>query len=190
MTTSQVTSFLSEIVSGQVIPEGKLAYFQERFRNRLYDLVVGEFIRQQKDNGLTQSQLAERIGKDPSRVNKWFRSPGNWTVDTISDLLLGICASELEISLSPLVEKPRNDLGPVWINQELSAYVPRYREIRGMNPENIAPTMLYYAFEPIQVSTSYESHLDDEDSNTKSGKDPRSALAETFINLDVCHERS
>lgn len=94
--------FLSEIVSGTAIPPGKRAYFQERLRNRLYDLVIDEFRKQQK-TGLTQAALAARIGRRPEQVHRWLASPANLTFDTLSDLLLGIAAAELEIGVSPLV---------------------------------------------------------------------------------------
>jgi hypothetical protein len=97
MTTSQ-TQFFSEISAGPdgpVIPEAKRAYFQSRFRNRIFNFILGKFVEEQK-NGLTKAKLARRIGKTPDVINRWLGAPTNLTTDTMSDLLLGISGEEFE----------------------------------------------------------------------------------------------
>jgi hypothetical protein len=110
MTTSQ-TQFLSEISAGHngpPIPEAKRAYFQARLRNRLFNFILEKFGEQQK-NGLTQAALARRIGKKPDVVNRWLGSPRNLTLDTISDLLLGISAEEFSVISSKILDRrPKN----------------------------------------------------------------------------------
>lgn len=101
MTTS-VRAFLLEIANYRRIPAGKLAYFRSRLQDRIYDLVVGEFLRKESAGIMTRSELAERIGKDPAQITRYLASPGNWTLDTTSDLLLGVCAAELAIAIEPL----------------------------------------------------------------------------------------
>jgi hypothetical protein len=103
MTTSQKTSFLSDILEGKKIPLGKIAFFQERLRNRLYELVVTEFLKQCEEQKLTKAELARRIGRKPEQVTRWLGAPGNWTLDTVSDLMLGMGA-EVELSVAPLRE--------------------------------------------------------------------------------------
>lgn len=117
--TTGPTSFLSEVLSGEVIPAGKRAYFQERLRNRLYALVLGEFAKRQAA-GVTKAGVAARIQKRPEQVNRWLASPGNWTLDTVSDLLLAVSAAELDFSVSPLSETPRNRTTPNWLNLSVS----------------------------------------------------------------------
>ena len=104
MTTSQQTSFLSEILEGKEIPPGKIAYFRERLRNRLYDLVVTEFLSQQKTQQLTRADVARRIGRRPEQLTRWLGAPGNWTLDTVSDLLLAMGA-EPEFSVASVVNR-------------------------------------------------------------------------------------
>ena len=112
MTTSQIP-FLYEIIHGEVIPPGKRTYFQERLRNRIYSLILEEFVHKK----LTQKTLSNRIGKGPDQINRWLSSPGNWTTDTISDLLLGISGSELGLSIIKIADQlPRNSYAPGWIN--------------------------------------------------------------------------
>jgi hypothetical protein len=105
MSTSAKPHFLSEIVEGKPIPKGKLAFFQERFRDHLYELVVSEFLKREQTGALTKAAVAQRLGKDPSQITRWLGAPGNWELDTVSDLLLAIAQAEPAISLTPLAEK-------------------------------------------------------------------------------------
>jgi hypothetical protein len=118
VTTSQ-TPFFSEIASGHhgpPIPEAKRAYFQARLRNRLFNFIVEKFLQQQQRHGLTKAALARRIGKTPDVVNRWLGAPSNLTLDTVSDLLLGIGAEELKPETSSLLEQnPTNFLHADWI---------------------------------------------------------------------------
>jgi hypothetical protein len=105
------TQLLNELRAGHdgpPIPESKRVYFQERFRGRVFDFLVGRFIHEQR-NGLTKAKLARRIGKSPEVVNRWLGAPSNLTSDSISDLLLGICGEEMVTdAVSLLNRKPVN----------------------------------------------------------------------------------
>ena len=90
MTTSQPTPFLSEIIEGARIPEEKLAYFRSRLKNRLHAMVLFQFVSLERDRNFTKAELARRLGKKPEQITRWLGAPGNWTIDTISDLLLGM----------------------------------------------------------------------------------------------------
>jgi hypothetical protein len=89
-TTYQQTQFLSEILNGGVIPEGKLAYFRARLSNSLHELVLSTFLKTENRDGLTRAELAKRLGRKPEQITRWFASPGNWELETVSDLLLGM----------------------------------------------------------------------------------------------------
>lgn len=116
MTTSQ-TRFLSEIVANEPIPPGKLAYFRERFRDRLYELVVSEFLKKEQAGEITRADLARRIGRKPEQITRWLGAPGNWTLETVSDLLLAISKAELMFTLSNLDRrKLHNYRGPEWLD--------------------------------------------------------------------------
>jgi hypothetical protein len=110
------TQLLSEIAAGHdgpMIPESKRVYFQERFRGRIFDFLVGRFVREQK-NGLTKAVLARRIGKPPEMINRWLGMPSNLTLDTMSDLLLGICAEELTPKSEPILDRsPQMQVTPI-----------------------------------------------------------------------------
>lgn len=104
MTTSQRMSFLSEIVEGKTIPLRTLAYFRERLRNRLYSMVVKEFLKQSETHKLTRADIARRIGRKPEQITRWLGVPSNWTLDTVSDLMLAMGA-EPDFSIALLAHK-------------------------------------------------------------------------------------
>lgn len=87
---------------GPPIPAAKLAYFQERLRGRIFDFILGIFLDEQR-KGLTQAKLARRIGRTADIVNRWLGTPSNLTVDSISDLLIGMAASEPNFSRASLL---------------------------------------------------------------------------------------
>jgi hypothetical protein len=84
------TTNLSEPSGAEKISEGTLTYFRARNRRRLYEFVVKEFER----SGLSQAHLARRLGKGTDIVCRWLGSPGNWTADTVSDLLFASSGAE------------------------------------------------------------------------------------------------
>lgn len=119
--TMSPTPFLYDINSGGAIPPEKRAYFEDRLRSRLYDLVLREFKKQQQKSGLTQKHVASRLGKRPEQINRWLSGPGNWTLDTVSNLLLAICKGELDIGVSVLSDQPaRNRREPDWLTARAS----------------------------------------------------------------------
>ncbi|HXQ40215.1 MAG TPA: hypothetical protein VN821_03040, partial [Candidatus Udaeobacter sp.] len=125
MTTSTI-SLLSKPSGDDQIPLGTLAYFRERHRNRVYELVLNEFMA----SGLSQADLARRLGKRPDIVCRWLGSPGNWTLDTESDLLFAISGGEPEYAISyPLDNAPRNYANPVWLSPTAAPQAGEFNKI-------------------------------------------------------------
>ena len=85
------------------ISDFDLAYFRRRQQNRAFEAVYSHFLNVAKKEKLTKKALAQRLGKDPAQITRWFSGPGNWTMDTVSDLLLAIGA-ELEFNIGSLSE--------------------------------------------------------------------------------------
>ena len=69
-----------------------LEYHRQRLRETIFEEVVQAFAERFERNGFKKSDLAAAIGRSPSLVNKWLNAPTNWTIDTISDVLLAIGA--------------------------------------------------------------------------------------------------
>jgi hypothetical protein len=110
MTISQ-TPLLTEIAAGHQgppIPSHVRAYFAQRLRLRLFNFLLDKFVIAQKD-GLTKASLARRIEKTPDLINRWLGASSNLTLDTISDLLLGIAAEELLPEATSPLEQTRNN---------------------------------------------------------------------------------
>jgi helix-turn-helix protein len=84
---------------------GDIAYYRERQRNRVFEAVWAEFVNQAETAGLTKKMLAERLGKHPSQITRWFSGPANWELDTISDLFLAMNC-EMTIGCSSLLNWP------------------------------------------------------------------------------------
>jgi hypothetical protein len=111
MPTSQ-TSLLSKPVGDDPIPLGTLGYFRARTKQRMYNLVLREF----KKSGVSKADLARRLRKTAAQMSRTFGGPGNWTLDTVSDLLFAIGGGELASSISYPLEKPtRNYRAPDWL---------------------------------------------------------------------------
>jgi hypothetical protein len=89
---------LHEILSGDPISDGTLEHFRNRFRERLYELVLSEY-RKQAEKGMTKSHIAHRINRRPEQITRWLGAPGNWTLETVSDLLLVISQAEPIVGL-------------------------------------------------------------------------------------------
>lgn len=100
MTTSQKSSVLSQIESDDPMPAGTMAYLRQRVRNNYFEFVLSKF-REAEAGGLTKAKLARRIGKTQDRISHMLGAPGNWTIDTATELLIGICKEELTPDSKP-----------------------------------------------------------------------------------------
>jgi hypothetical protein len=105
---------LSNPTGSDRVPVGTLGYFQARNKRRAYSLVMKEF----KKSGLSQADLARRLGKGPDVVCRLLAAPGNWTLDTVSDLLFAISGSVPAFSVEyPLSGSQRDQVGPEWLRE-------------------------------------------------------------------------
>jgi hypothetical protein len=104
------TPFLYEIeagVGGPPIPSPTRAYFQQRFRQRVFAFLLRKF-QEAQGKGLTKAELARRIGKTPDLINRWLGSPSNLQIDTICDIVLGISGEEVYLYEASVQQKPHN----------------------------------------------------------------------------------
>jgi hypothetical protein len=88
---------------------GTRAYFQGRLKNRLHNLVIRKFEEAEIEHGLTRAELARRIGKRPEVLTRLLGAPGNWTLDTVSDLLLGIAGYELDATATKIADRAKRN---------------------------------------------------------------------------------
>ena len=74
----------------KVLSPKALGYFRARLKNRLHELVLTEFMKLENEKDFTKADMARRIHKRPELVTRLLGAPGNWTLDTVSDLLLAM----------------------------------------------------------------------------------------------------
>lgn len=89
MTIYQTVDVWTQIREAKEIPAKALTYFQARLKNRLHELVLLEFMKLEK-LGFTKADMARRVRKKPEQITRLLGAPGNWTLDTVSDLLLAM----------------------------------------------------------------------------------------------------
>jgi hypothetical protein len=90
MNTFPVISYPFSPTYREPINVGVLAYMRERHRGRIYSAVIDEF----EKSGISRADLARRLQKGNDQISRWLGSPGNWTLDTISDLFFAISGGE------------------------------------------------------------------------------------------------
>jgi hypothetical protein len=133
MNTSRTTSRLSKPIDSEPISPSTLEYMRTRNRMHLFSLVHEEFRR----SGITRLQLARRMGRGLDRISHLLGAPGNWTLDTASDLLFAISGAEIRYELSyPLDKPPRNMTKPNWLyhERELLSAQGRGSQVIGASP--------------------------------------------------------
>lgn len=96
MTTSQEASTLVSPSGEEAIPLGTLGYFRARHRGSVHDLVLREF----EESGISKATLARRMSKRPEVISRLLGGAGNWTLDTVSDLLFAIRGGEPEYQIA------------------------------------------------------------------------------------------
>lgn len=77
------------------VPDKTLWFYQGRVEETIYDLIVGEFYRQEDAGLISKAVLAKRLGRRPEQISRWLAAPSNLTLDTISDLLVGLRVSPI-----------------------------------------------------------------------------------------------
>jgi transcriptional regulator with XRE-family HTH domain len=93
MSTSP-TTVLSEPTGTDKVPRWTCTYFRARLKQRIYNLLIGEF----KRSKLSQADLSRRLDMEPAQLSRILSGPGNLTLETVSDVLFAISGAELGLS--------------------------------------------------------------------------------------------
>ena len=111
MTMSHQTFTLSKPVDGEKIPPATIEYFRARNQNNIHSLILEKLV----ESKLTQAEICKRLGRRPDVVCRWIGAPGNWTLDTVSDLLFAISGEEIDYQTAdPIGSQRRNHNQPDW----------------------------------------------------------------------------
>jgi DNA-binding phage protein len=82
---------MNKTFSDDKIPIGEISYVRESVKNMAHQMVLQKFL-EIKERGYTRAVLARRLGKKPEQITRWLSAPGNWTLDTFSDLMFAMGA--------------------------------------------------------------------------------------------------
>ena len=88
MTTSRTISVWTEFDESSQLSKKALGYFRGRLSNKLYQLVISEFIKREAA-GFSKAKLARRIRKNPVRSNAGKRI---WSITEKSIRIPGVKA--------------------------------------------------------------------------------------------------
>ena len=99
---TSATHFLSKPAGREPVDSAALGYMRQRNRGRVYSAVIEEF----EKSGITQTDLAARLRKGTDQISRWLGSPGNWTLDTVSDLFFAISGGEPAYEVQHPLELP------------------------------------------------------------------------------------
>lgn len=95
MPTSTV-GFLTIPAGNDKIPMAHLAFVCARNRARAYSVMIKEF----KKSGISQADLASRLGKGRDVISRLLKRPRNLELDTYSEILFAISGAVPKISVS------------------------------------------------------------------------------------------
>ena len=97
---------------------GTLAYLEARTQSDWHNFVVGLFLEEERAGRLTRADLARRTKKSPAVISRLLGRPGNWTLATLSNLLVGITSAESVPTARPIVRaSDSNRELPDWAGQ-------------------------------------------------------------------------
>ncbi len=91
MTTSPKESWkLASCLEDEKLDPVTLGYFQGLAQNEAHETVLELFLKMAVSDKLTRAFIARRLGKSPEQITRWLSAPGNWTLDTLTNLLLAM----------------------------------------------------------------------------------------------------
>lgn len=138
MPTFQTTT-LSEPSGDNRVPVETYAYFRARAKRFAYELAIKEF----KKSNITKATLARRLGKGADRVSKMLAGPGNWTIDTLVDLLFAATGGFPTFGVSyPLDKPPRNFRQPDWLHGDMTSSTSNSTFLVFGHPDQPAPPLV------------------------------------------------
>ena len=117
---------MDDISATRPLSASDVAYHRQRQKNRMLEILASFFAEEARRTGVTKKQVADALGKDPAQITRWLSSPGNLTLDTISDLLLALGA-EMDHRIVRFAERPESN--------EIHPLVARVSENAPDNPE-------------------------------------------------------
>lgn len=107
MTTYPEAS-LMKTISDLPIDPADLAYERERLRNAFHEMVLRRFLKAKNTSGASKAIVARRLRKRPEQITRWLSGPGNWTIDTLADIMTAIDCDPVELLNTAPRDRPSN----------------------------------------------------------------------------------
>lgn len=82
-------------------------YYRQRYKNRVFETLVEFFNEEAAKRGITRKEIARLLQKDPAQITRWLSSPGNLTLESVSDLLLALDAEAEPGKIVRFSERPK-----------------------------------------------------------------------------------
>jgi hypothetical protein len=88
--TISLTPNVTDALKQAPMPHRAIVFFRERLKSIIHEQVFRAFRRLEDEGQITKRDIARRLDKDPATVTRLLGAPGNWTLETVSDLLLSM----------------------------------------------------------------------------------------------------
>jgi hypothetical protein len=83
------------LLSDDPLEPAHLAYLHGRAQNKAHNCVLQVFMDESEARHINKAYIARRLTKRPEVISRWLTAPGNWTLDTLAELL-GAMGYEVE----------------------------------------------------------------------------------------------
>lgn len=90
MTTSATPEPQFDVSRDVRIPSATLGYFEARLNGLVHQLLLELYGRLEHQYDFTKRTLARRIGRRPEQLTRWLSYPTNLTLETMSNILVGL----------------------------------------------------------------------------------------------------
>lgn len=116
MTTLAKHDFHSDLQQDGTIPVALRSYFAQRLLNRVHQELLTLIRRMEaNDSEFSKRKLAKRLDKKPEQLSRWLSYPSNMTLETVSDLFIGMCC-ELELTVKFISSEPKEQFAKNYEN--------------------------------------------------------------------------
>jgi DNA-binding phage protein len=95
---------------------GAQAYARTDTRLKIVGAVMWAFKKAKKSNpALTQEAIAQKLGVSKQQVSKWLTGPGNWTLETVADLLHAMDLKVEDLKVVPVGDHKQTNFRHEWL---------------------------------------------------------------------------
>jgi hypothetical protein len=81
---------MENTTKGEKFSHRHLHYYRQRLKNRVFAALTEFFVAEAAGGRVTKKLISERLNRDPAQITRWLNSPGNLTLETLSDLLFAM----------------------------------------------------------------------------------------------------